>query len=402
MKALIAEALDKNFDVRIAAQRVFQQQAQAGIARAEALPSVSGGAAYSAVGLPAGLLGGTSSPSFHGGGFTASAAWNLDFWGLYRRQNEAARAQLLATEWGRRAIVSSVVIQVAASYLQMRTLDAQLDLTRRTLESRRESLRLVNLRETVGSTTMVDVHQAEQLLYAAEAVVPDLERRIREQENDLSLLMGRNPGTIPRGNTTAAQPHPRAVPAGLPSELLERRPDIQRAEARLIAANAQIGVARARYFPQISLTGLGGSATGQLSMLFSSASMYWLAAGNVSLPIFTGGKLKNNLKSAEAVREEMLLAYQQTIATAFHDVANALIAYQKSTEYRIAQQMQVTAATESVRLARLRYENGRTSYLEVLTNDTNLFAAEIRLAGAQEPEALSLVQLYGALGGGWQ
>lgn len=401
LKALIAEALERNFDVRIAAQRVLEQQAQVGVTRSQSLPSLSAGAAYTAIGLPSGLLG-ASSETFHGGGFTSSAAWNLDFWGLYRRQNEAARAQLLATEWGRRATLSSIVIQVAASYIQMRTLDAQLEITRRTLESRAESLRLVRLRESTGSTTMADVHQAEQLLYAAQAVLPNLEREIRVQENNLSLLLGRNPGSIPRGKANGEQPHPQEVPAGIPSQLLERRPDIQRAEAQLIAANARIGVARAQFFPQISLTGMGGTATSQFNMLFSSASNYWLAAGNVSLPIFTGGKLKNNLKSAEAAQQEMVLAYQQTIATAFRDVSNALISYQKSSENRIAQQKEVIAARESVRLARLRYDNGKTSYLEVLTNDTNLFAAEFQLAGAQEPEALSLVQLYGALGGGWK
>ncbi len=261
LKALIAEALDKNYDVRIAAQRVLEQQAQVGVTRSQSLPSLNGGAAYSAIGLPSGLLGNSSSPQFNGGGFTASAAWNLDFWGLYRRQNEAERAQLLATEWGRRATLSSIVIQVATSYIQMRTLDAQLEITRGTLESRRESLRLVSLRERVGSTTMADVRQAEQLLYGAEAVLPDLERQIREQENNLSLLLGRNPGPIPRGKRNIEQPHPQEVPAGIPSELLERRPDIQRAEAQLIAANARIGVARAQFFPQMSITGLGGTAT---------------------------------------------------------------------------------------------------------------------------------------------
>jgi multidrug efflux system outer membrane protein len=402
LKALIAEALDKNFDVRIAAQRVLEQQAQVGVTRSESFPGLSGGAAYSAVGLPSGLLGTPASPTFHGGGFTASAAWNLDFWGLYRRQNEAARAQLLATEWGRRATLSSIVIQVAAAYIQMRSLDARLDITRSTLASRGESLRLVRRRESVGSTTMADVRQAEQLLYAAEAAVPDLERQIHQQENNLSLLLGRNPGPISRGKRNSEQPHPQAVPAGIPSQLLERRPDIQRAEAQLIAANARIGVARAQFFPQISLTGMGGTATNQFNLLFSSASAYWLAAANVSLPVFTGGKLKNNLKSAEAARQEMVLEYQQTIATAFRDVANALIEYRKSTENRIALEKDVAAARESVRLARLRYDNGKTSYIEVLTNDTNLFAAEFQLAGAEEPEALSLVQLYGALGGGWR
>jgi multidrug efflux system outer membrane protein len=402
LKALIAEAYDKNYDVRIAAQRVFEQQAQVGVARSQSLPSLNGGASYSAIGLPSGLLGNSSSPTFYGGGLTASAAWNLDFWGLYRRQNEAARAELLATEWGRRATLSSIVIQVAASYIQMRTLDDQLDTTRATLESRRESLRLVSLRERAGSTTMADVHQAEQLLYVAEAVLPDLERQIQEKENNISLLLGRNPGPIPRGKRNATQPLPQAVPAGIPSELLERRPDIQRAEAQLIAANARIGVARAQFFPQVSLTGMGGTATNELNKLFTSESSYWLASGSVSIPIFTGGKLKNNLRLAQETRQELVLAYQQAIAAAFRDVSNALISYQKSTEYRIAIEKDVTASRESVRLARVRYDNGRTSYLEVLTNDTNLFSAEFNLASAQKQEALSLVQLYGALGGGWR
>jgi multidrug efflux system outer membrane protein len=400
LKALITEALDKSYDIRIAAQRVFEQQARVGITRSQSLPSLSGGAAYSAIGFPSGLIG--SSSEYHGGGFAATAAWNLDFWGLYRRQNEVARAQLLATEWGRRATLSSIVIQVAASYIQLRTLDAQLEMTRGTLESRRESLRLVSLRESVGSTTMADVHQAEQLLYAAEAVLPNLDRQIREQENNLSLLLGRNPGPILRSEKGTEQFHPQEIPAGIPSQLLERRPDIQRAEAQLIAANAQIGVARAQFFPQIGLTGVGGTATSQFTNLFSSASSYWLAAANLSQPIFTGGKLKNNLKLAKETNQEMVLTYQQTIAAAFRDVSNALISCQKSKESRIAQEKEVAAARESVLLARIRYNNGRSSYLEVLTNDTNFFAAELNLASAQQQEALSLVQLYGALGGGWK
>jgi len=400
LKALIAEALDKNYDIRIAAQRVFEQQAQVGITRSQSLPSLNGGATYSAIGFPSGLIG--TSSEYHGGGLAASAAWNLDFWGLYRRQNEAARAQLLATEWGRRATLSSVVIQVAASYIQLRTLDAQLEMTRGTLESRKESLRLVSLRESVGSTTMADVHQAEQLLYAAEAVMPDLERQIREQENNLSLLLGRNPGPISRSKSNTEQRPPEGIPAGIPSQLLERRPDIQRAEAQLIAANARIGVARAQFFPQISLTGIGGTATNQFTNLFSSGSNYWLGAGSIIQPIFTGGKLKNNLKLAEETKQEMVLTYQQTLATAFRDVSNALISCQKSKENRIAQGKEVNAARESVLLARVRYNNGRSSYLEVLTNDTNLFAAELKLASAQQQEALSLVQLYDALGGGWK
>jgi multidrug efflux system outer membrane protein len=399
LNTLIAEALAKNYDVQIAAQRVLEQQARAGITHSQSLPSLNGGGSYSAIGFPSGLIG--TSSEFHGGGFIASAAWNLDFWGLYRRQDEAARAQLLATEWGRRATLSSIVMQVAASYIQLRTLDAQLAITRGTLESRRESLRLVRLRENLGSTTMSDVHQAEQLLYAEETLLPNIERQIREQENSLSFLLGRNPGAIAR-STGHVEPGPQEVPAGIPSQLLERRPDIQRAEAQLIAANAQIGVARAQFFPQISLTGDGGMATNQLSKLFASSSSYWLAAGMVKQTIFSGGKLHNNLKLAEETKQEMVLTYQQTITAAFRDVSDALTSCQKSREERIAQEKDTAAASESVLLARLRYKNERSSYLEVLTNDTILFSAKLNLARAQEQEALSMVQLYGALGGGWK
>jgi len=402
MKKLISEALLKNYDVRIAAHRVLEQQAQIGITRSQALPSLSSGAAYSAIGLPSGLLGGESSPKFYGGGVTGTAAWNLDFWGLYRRQNEAARAELLATEWGRRAALSSVVMQVASGYIQLRALDAQLEITRATLDSRRESLRLVGLREKTGATTMSDVYQAEQLLYAAEAVLPRLEREMRAQENGLSFLLGREPGTIPRGRTNKDQPHPQEVPPGIPSQLLERRPDIQRVEAELIAGNARIGVARAQFFPQIGLTALAGTSTSQLSKLFSGDSSYWLANGALNQPLFTGGRLRNNLKQVEEKQQELIVTYQKTIAAAFRDVSNALIAYQKSREDRIAQEKETAAAKGAVQLARIRYQNGRSSYLEVLTNDTNLFAAQLNLATVQEQEALSLVQLYGSLGGGWR
>jgi multidrug efflux system outer membrane protein len=402
MKELIDEALVKNFDVRIAAQRVLEQQAQVGITRSQSLPTLSAGGSYSAIGIPTEALGSEYPSTFHGGGLIGDAAWNLDFWGLYRRQNEAERAKLLATEWGRRATLSSVVINVAASYIQLRTLDAKLEITRKTLDSRRESLRLVSRREQVGSATMSDVHQAEQLLYAAEAAQPGLEREIREQENSISLLLGRNPGPIPRDKKIILQPDPQEVPPGIPSQLLERRPDIQKAEAELIAANARIGVARAQFFPQISITGMGGTATNQLNKLFSSDASFWFGSASLSQPLFEGGKLRNNLRLAEETKQEMVLAYQQSIASAFRDVSNALITYQKAKENRIALEKETTAAGKSVRLAHIRYDNGGSSYLEVLTSETNLFSAELSLANAQQQEALSLVQLYGALGGGWK
>lgn len=402
MKRLIAEALAGNYDLHVAAERVLEQEAQVGLTRSKQFPTLSGGAAYSAIGLPSGLLGNSTSPKFYGGGFTAAAAWNLDFWGLYRRQTEAERAELLATEWGRRATIGTVVEDVASDYIQLRALDAQLEITNATLDSRKESLRLMTLREQLGATTMSDVHQAEQLLYAAETTKPKLEREIRKQENDLCFLLGRNPGDIARTKQITNQPHPDSIPVGLPSQLLERRPDIQQAEAKMIASNARIGVARAQFFPQISLTALGDTSTSQLSKLFTSQSQFYFATGSISQSIFDGGKLRNNLKQAKDTNDEMIVHYRKTIASAFRDVSDSLIQYQKSSQERAAQERQTTAAGESVKLARIRYENGGSDYLAVLTNETNFFSAQLDLASIQQQESLSLVQLYEALGGGWQ
>lgn len=402
LQSLIQEALKDNYDIRIAAQRVLEEEAQAGITRSEMLPSVGAGGSYISLGLPSGALGNFPMPSTNRGGLSGNAAWNLDFWGLYRKQNEAARARVLATEWGRRAVVTSVVTRVASAYIQLRGLDAQLAITREAVASRKESLRLVQLREKTGATTMADVHEAEQLLYVAEAEQPRLEQHIRQLQNDISLLLGRNPGPIIVNKAPADYQNPEAIPPGLPSKLLERRPDIRQAEAKLIAANALIGAARAQFFPQISLTAQGGAMTNQLSHLLSSDSTYWLANGNIRLPLFSGGKLRNNLRLAKEARKEMVLHYQKTIASAFRDVANALIACQKSREERIAQEKQTVAARNSVHIAQIRYENGRSSYLAVLTNETNFFTAQLNLVAAREQERLTMVQLYDALGGGWK
>jgi len=402
LKALVAEALANNLDLRIAAQRVLEQQARVGITRAQSLPSVSGGAAYSAIGIPDNALGAGSASTFHGGGLTAAAAWNLDFWGLYRRQTEAIRAELLATEWGRRATLSTVVIDVTESYIQLRSLDADLQIAHKTIDARRESLRLITLRESVGSATMTDVHQAQQLLHGTEAALPGIERQIRQEENNISLLLGRNPGPISRGATTPLLAEAQEIPPGIPSQLLERRPDIQQAEAKMIAANARIGVARAQFFPQVSITGMGGTATSQFDKLFNTDSSFWFGAVSVSQPLFTGGKLKNNLHLAEETQKETVIAYRQSIATAFRDVSNALIACHKSRENRIALEAETAEAREVRNLALTRYNNGRTGYLEVLASDTALLSQEMSLTNSRQQEALSLVQLYGALGGGWK
>jgi multidrug efflux system outer membrane protein len=410
LQQLIREALTNNYDVNIAAQRVLEQQDQVGITSAQQFPALSGGGSYYALGLPGSLAknlyssgSGKTSSNLFAGGFSLSAAWNLDFWGFYRRQTEAARARLLATEWGRRMTISTVVEDVATAYLQLRTLDSELEITRRTVEARKQSLQLTETLEQGGSASLADVRQAEELLYTATAAIPDFERQIHQEENSISTLLGRNPGPIPRGATEEMNwPQPEQIPAGIPSQLLERRPDIQQAEAELIAANADVGVAKAQLFPQLSLSGQGGVASSQLKGLVDSKNMYWLASGTLTQTIFDAGRLRNNLRLTEAQKQEEVLAYQRTIKQAFQSVSDSLIGLEKFREFREQEAKLTASAEDATRLARLRYNDGSTSYLEVLTNDTTYYSAELSLAVAQEQEALSFVQLYSALGGGWQ
>jgi multidrug efflux system outer membrane protein len=416
LQQLIAEALKNNYDVKIAADRVLEQQAQVGITKAAQYPTFSVGATYDALGLPSSLfnsLNNSSSSSksttennYYAGGLTASVAWNLDFWGMYRRQTEAARANLRATEWAKQTTYSTLIENVATSYYQIRTLDAELAITRSTLDARKQSLDLTQKLEQGGADSMADVRQAEELYYTAQAQIPDLERQIEQQENNLRLLLGEDPGPIVRNvadsvSILASAPHPADVPAGLPSDLLERRPDVRRAEELLIQANANIGVARAQYFPQLSLTGTGGTSGSQLKGLVNPVNVYYYAAGNLTQPIFDAGKIRANYRLAQATDKELLDTYQQTIAGALRDVSNALVAYNKTREFREQQEKQTAASADAVRLARIRYNSGSTSYLEVLTTDTNLYSSQLTLEAAQQAEALSLVQLYNALGGGW-
>ncbi len=410
LQELIKEALANNYDVRIAAQRVLEQQDQVGITRSQQFPSVSGGGSYTALGLPSSLVKGLSSGSSgssistnsYAGGISLSGAWNLDFWGLYRRQTEAARAQLLATEWGRRMTISTLVENVATAYLQLRTLDAELEITRRTLAARKDSLQLTQTLERGGQGTLADVRQAEELMHTAAAAIPDLERQIEQEENSISILLGRNPGPVLRGVAEMTWPEPEQIPAGIPSQLLERRPDIQQAEAELVAANANVGVARAQLFPQLSLSAQGGTYSSQLKSLVDSKNMYWLASGNLTQTIFDAGRLRNNVRLSEAQKQEQVLTYQRTIQQALRNVSDALIGLRKYRDYREEQAQVTMAAEDATRLARIRYSAGSTNYLEVLTNDTNYYAAQLNLAVAREQEAVSIVQLYSALGGGWQ
>lgn len=415
LQQLIAEALKNNYDVKIAADRVLEQQAQLGITKSAQYPTLNIGATYDALGLPSSLsnsLNNSSSSNsnnqtnYFAGGLTASVAWNLDFWGMYRRQTEAARANLRATEWAKQVTYATLVESVATSYYQLRTLDAELAITRSTLDARKQSLDLTQKLEQGGANSLADVRQAEELYYTAQAQIPDLERQIEQQENNLRLLLGQDPGPILRNvsdstSVIANAPHPADIPIGLPSDLLERRPDVRRAEELLIQANANIGVARAQYFPQLSLSGTGGTSSSQLKGLVDSGNVYYYAVGTLSQPIFDGGKIRNNYRLAQATDKELLDTYQQTIAGALRDVSNALIAYNKTREYREQQEKQTAASADAVRLARIRYKGGSTGYLEVLTTDTNLYSSQLTLEAAQQAEALSLVQLYNALGGGW-
>jgi multidrug efflux system outer membrane protein len=329
-------------------------------------------------------------------------AWELDFWGKFRRATEAARAELLATEWGQKAVVSSLVSSVATAYFQLLELDSEMEISRRALDSRKESLRLVEIREKGGTTSMMDVRQSEQLVYTASASIPDLERRIEQQENLISLLLGRNPGVVKRGLSLVDNVVPPEVPAGVPSSLLNRRPDIQSAEQTLIAANARIGVAKAAYFPQITLTGLAGFQSAALTSLFTGPAGLWSFGGQLAQPLFTAGKIRSGVRLTEAQQQEAVLIYQQSIQQAFREVSDSLVAYRKNREFREQEALLTNSAGDATHLADSRYRGGVTSYLEVLDSDTRYFDAQLGLAQAQLNERLALVQLYNALGGGWQ
>ncbi len=401
LQELIRKALENNYDVRIAAQRILEQQAQVKITRSQEFPTVSVGGTGIGASLPSSLDKQIGSPLVEGS-FSLSAAWTPDFWGLYRRQTEAARAQLLAQTWAQRAVRLTLVQQVATLYFQLRALDRELEITQQTIKTRENSLELTRTLESGGSVPLSDVRQAEQLLYAATSQVPQIEQQIQQSENALDVLLGQNPGPVAHSDPNALIPPPQDIPTGLPSQLLERRPDIEQAEAMLIAANAQIGVARAQFFPNLSISASGGVGGDSLSGIFDTAGKTIYGIGSLTQPIFAGGKLRGQLELSEQTKQEMVLNYQKTITQAFRDVSDALIALNKQRAYREQQEKLVAAAQDAVRLARVRYQGGSTGYLEVLTNDSNLFAAQLNLVTAQQNEALTIVQLYSALGGGWQ
>lgn len=399
LQELIRSALKQNYDLQIATERINAARAQLAITRSSLFPQVQADGNFS--GGKQQFYPAKSNLLF----LAADATFQLDLFGKLRRETEAARAQLLATEDARQTVILTLVSDVASNYFALLQLDLELQITLKTVATQEDSVKLTNLRLDHGVATKLDVLQAQQTLDTANAQVPDLERQIAQEENAISILLGNYPQAVPRGKALAEQALPPEVPAGLPSALIERRPDIRQAEQTLIAQNAEIGVAKAQFFPQIALTGSGGGAFGRsstFSSLIGSQQATWSYGAQVSQPIFTGGALRGNLKLAESQHQQALIAYRQSIQEAFGDVSDALIGYQKFHQVRVRQEDTVKDLQESVRLSDMRYKGGTTTYLEVLDGQRSLFAAELTLAGARGTEYQSLVQLYRALGGGWQ
>jgi len=328
--------------------------------------------------------------------------YEIDVWGRLKKQTAAARADLLASEEARRAVTTTIVSDVAASYFNLRELDFELEIARRTLTSRRESLRIIKLRQERGVSNLLEVRQAEELVYNATEVIPAVEQAVEQQENFISLLTGKSPQAVPRGDELTKQQLPPEVPAGLPSDLLARRPDIRSAEAEMFAADARIEVARKAFFPRISLTGFQGFESASLSSLFSPSRAIWGFLPEVSQPIFNGGRLKSNVRFTQAQRDFLLVNYERTIQNAFREVSDSLVAYRKVREVRAQRELLVTTLRDRARLSYLRYNGGVSNLLEALDADRELFDAELSLAQVRRDELLSVVQLYKALGGGWQ
>jgi multidrug efflux system outer membrane protein len=402
LQDLIRTALENNYDGRIAAQRVLEAQAQLKIVRSQQFPTASVGGTGIGADLGSSVGNGLPSGAVTAGAFNLSAAWTPDFWGLYRRQTQAQRAQLLGQVWGQRAVRMTLVQQAATAYFHLRSLDEQLSIAKETLKARQDSVELTRRLESSGSVPLADLRQAEELAFAASVQIPQLEQQIQQQENALRLLIGQNPGPIPHTDANALAPVPQDLPVGLPSRLLERRPDILKAEQQLIEANARIGVARAQFFPQLSITAAGGVGGSDFSTIFDPDSRLIYGIGALTQPIFEGGKLRGQVQLSEETKKEMVLNYEKAIAGAFRDASDALIAVKKQRVAREEQEKLVAAAEDATHLARIRYQGGATSYLEVLTTDSSLFTAQLNLVNSREGEAQSLVQLYEALGGGWE
>lgn len=408
LQALIRHALERNYDLRDAVARVEASRAALGITRADQFPNFGAGGSVEINRLSRDGATPVSSqllPSQNRNFGTAALqllSFEIDIWGKLRRATEAARANLLSAEETRKAVVTTLVSDVATAYLTLRELDYELEISKRTLQTRQDSLDLTKSREAGGVSTELDLRQAEQLVYTASETIPDIQRQIELTENQISLLLGENPNTVLRGREFTDRQVPPEVPPGLTSALLERRPDIRAAEQDLIAANAQIGVARAAYFPTLSISGALGGASTQLTSLFSGANSTWNLTPQVTQPIFTAGRLKSNVKLAEAEHEHALIQYEKTIQTAFAETSDALVAHQRFRESRASQEALEKTLEDRLRLAYLRYRGGVDTQLNALDADRDLYQAQLDLARLRLQETLSVVQLYKALGGGWQ
>lgn len=406
LQNLIRTALEHNYDVREAAARVEAARASLGITRADQYPTVAVGAnvtteRFARSGSFTVPVGFQQDRTF--GAVSANLlSYEVDIWGRLRRATEAARANLLASEEGRKAVITTLVSDVSTAYFNLLELDLEMEIARRTLATRQDSLRIIQIRESRGLATRLDVRQAEQLVQVAQETIPGLERDIEQTENQISLLVGGNPAPVLRTRKLTDQELPPAVPAGLPSSLLERRPDITAAEQNMIAANATIGVAKAAYFPQISLTGLLGFQSNQLSSLFTGPNKVWQFTPQIAQPVFTAGRLKSNVHLAEAQQKIALVQYERAIQTAFREVSDSLVQYQKTREIRSDQETLVATLQDRSRLSYRRYEGGVDTLLSALDADRDLFDGELRLAQIRRDELVSVVQMYRALGGGWQ
>ncbi|HWF09532.1 MAG TPA: efflux transporter outer membrane subunit [Bryobacteraceae bacterium] len=411
LQELIRTALTANYDLRDAVARVEEAQANLGITRSNQLPQmgVSGDVQFNRLSRDGNFqLPPSFAPSQNrtwGEGMLNLLSFEVDIWGRLRRATEASRANLLSAEENRKAVVVTLVSDVASDYLHLRELDYELQISRATLTTRQDSLNLTQQRQTGGVATLLDLRQAEQLVDTAEQTIPELQRQIEQTENQITLLLGQSPGGIARGqdfmNEALPPGLPPDVPAGMPSALLERRPDILAAEQNLVAANANIGVAKAEYFPRISLSGFLGGQSTQLSSLFTGPHSAWSFVPQVSQPVFAAGRLKSGVRLAQAERDEALVQYERTIQTAFTDVSDALIAHQRVRESRLKQETLVRTLEDRTRLAYARYRGGVDTQLNALDADRDLFQAQLSLAEVRLNELLSVVQLYKALGGGW-
>ena len=395
LQDLITEALTNNYNIRIAAIRIAQAEASLGVTRSNQLPALTGtfGVQNEQSILDRG------SPTFDTAGLQLT--YIVDFWGQYRRATEAARAALLGTRYARHVVQTTLISDVAIAYLELRQFDSQLEFSEQTVVSDKESLRINTINFKGGEYAITDVYQAQLLVQQAEAEVITLKQSIEQTENQLSLLLGRNPGGIPRGLALIDQPHLTEIPVGLPSATLERRPDVRQSEEALVAANANVGVAKAAFFPQIPLTATFGAQSTALTSFLQGPATFWALGGQLVQPLYQGGRITSQYRLAWAQRDEAELSYKQTVQQAFTDVSNSLVAYRQARLFRMKLQEQTATYKETSRLANVRFTGGATSFLEVLTTQQQYFNSELQLTQAWKGEMQSYVQLYQALGGGW-